>query len=308
MSEIPQWKVTQSYVATRCKLGEGPYYNEDRNELRFVDIWNHKLHFVNVEKGPNSLRTIDTGVALGVTADVEGSDLLLTGAKDGLTLFNTETGEHKYLAKFWDHDKDKEHRMRFNDGAVDSKGRFWGGTCNDPKVMEFTPEGVLFRLDPDGSLHSVIEKATIPNGLDWNVRNDTFFWTDSPDKNIYMFDYDHETAKISNRRIFYHVPDEVDAVPDGFAMDEEGCIWSSLHKAGKVIRISPDGNVIGEILLPTRCVTCPTFAGSKIFITSAEEPEPEKYPESARHGGNLFMVDVGVQGRRKNKFRLDKKL
>ena len=263
-------------------------------------------------------------MALGVTADVENSKLLLTGAKDGLTLFNVETGEHEYLVKFWPHDKDKEHRsvdlsrvkpdtdcglcsMRFNDGAVDSKGRFWGGTCNDPKVTDFTPEGVVFRLDNDCSMHTVIEQATVPNGLDWNFDNDTFIWTDSPDKNIYKFDYDYETAKISNRRIFYHLPDDVDAVPDGFAMDEEGCIWSSLHQAGKVIRISPEGKVIGEILLPTRCVTCPTFAGSTIFVTSAEEPEPEKYPESAKHGGNVFKVDVAVQGRRKNKFKLNRK-
>lgn len=30
----------------------------------------------------------------------------------------------------------KEKRMRGNDGAVDSKGRFWVGTMNDPLVVD----------------------------------------------------------------------------------------------------------------------------------------------------------------------------
>lgn len=194
-------------------------------------------------------------------------------------------------------------RMRFNDGAVDSRGRFWGGTCNDPKVADWSPEGVLFRLDGDKSLHRMIGGATIPNGLGWNDKDDTFFWTDSPTKTIFAFDYNADTGEISNRRPFF-VLDNEEAVPDGFAMDVDGCIWSALHGAGKVIRISPEGKVIGEITLPTRCVTCPTFAGSKLFVTSAVEAKPEDFPESVRHGGNLFVADVGIQGQPKHRFKL----
>lgn len=84
----------------------------DRKVFIFVvqDIWNEKLHTINLDEGPASLRTVDTTVALGVTADIAGTDLLLTGAKDGITLFDSTTGKHEYLAKFWSHDKEKEHR------------------------------------------------------------------------------------------------------------------------------------------------------------------------------------------------------
>ena len=41
--------------------------------------------------------------------------------------------------------KNREKRMRSNDGAVDSKGRYWVGTMNDDALVgsNFTDEGRL---------------------------------------------------------------------------------------------------------------------------------------------------------------------
>ncbi len=56
---------------------------------------------------------MDTGMAVGVTADIEGGhDLILTGAKDGITKFNLETGEHKYVTKLWAEDEGPEKVRR----------------------------------------------------------------------------------------------------------------------------------------------------------------------------------------------------
>lgn len=66
------------------------------------DISQKKLHIVDLAKGPESLRTIDTGMTVGVTADIKGrDDIILTGAKDGVTEFNLETGKHEYVTKLW---------------------------------------------------------------------------------------------------------------------------------------------------------------------------------------------------------------
>jgi hypothetical protein len=41
-------------------------------------------------------------MAVGVTADIEGrDDIILTGAKDGVTKFDLETGKHEYMTKLW---------------------------------------------------------------------------------------------------------------------------------------------------------------------------------------------------------------
>lgn len=76
----------------------------ERHELRFMDINNHKLFVIDLGKGPESVRTIETGMPIGVTADIEGIDsaeVILAGAKDGVTKFNLKTGQHEYVAKYW---------------------------------------------------------------------------------------------------------------------------------------------------------------------------------------------------------------
>ena len=130
------------------------------------------------------------------------------------------------------------------------------------------------------------------------------YFTDSPVQKVYAYDFDAQKGTISNRRTLLHLKEE-GVFPDGHAMDVEGNIWQACYGGGKVIRISPEGDITGVIYLPTRNITCPVFAGTELFITSAKESDPDKYPDSDEHGGNLFRVDVGIQGMPKHKARLD---
>ena len=189
-----------------------------------------------------------------------------------------------------------------NDGACDSRGRYWVGAMNDPKVKAPSDEGVLFRLDPDLTLHRMLERVTIPNGMGWSVDDTKFFFTDSPTGNIFVFDFDVSTGNISNRRVFFHL-DMENAVPDGFAMDDEGCFWVAVCGGGKVLRLSPDGKIIGEVSLPTRMISCPGFVDKDLFITSAEEEDPDRHPESVKFAGSLFKVNAGVSGLPLHRFR-----
>lgn len=193
-------------------------------------------------------------------------------------------------------------RMRFNDGAIDSHGRFWAGAMNDPKIKKPEAEGVLFRLDPDQTVHHMLAPVTIPNGIGWNLTNDVMYLTDSPTGKIFAFDFDASTGAISNRRVHFDIGNSLE--PDGFAIDVEGCIWSAVYGGGKVLRISPAGKIIGQIDLPTRNVTCPAFIGTELFITTAKDDrDDDQLPQSVRYGGRVFRVDVGVRGVPKNEFR-----
>lgn len=51
----------QPYIEMKCGLGEAPFYESDTGCLRFVDIVKEKLHIVDVDKGPSSLKTYDMG-------------------------------------------------------------------------------------------------------------------------------------------------------------------------------------------------------------------------------------------------------
>ncbi|KAL2797897.1 hypothetical protein BJX66DRAFT_296748 [Aspergillus keveii] len=306
MSSVSKWTVTEPYVSVSGALLEGPFYDQAKNEFRFVDIWNEKLYVVDLTKGPGSLQTLNTSESIGVTANIANAgngleEHIVAAAKYGFALVNRKTGKLSYIARPWD-EPDKLRSMRFNDGAVDSKGRLWAGAMNDPKVQSPVNEGVLFRLDPDGTLHRMVEQLTIPNGIGWNDANDTMYLTDSPTGKIFAFDFDEATGEISNRRVHFDIGEPKE--PDGFAIDVEGCIWSAVYGGGKIIRISPEGKVIGEISLPTRNITCPAFVGTELFITTAkDDTNDDQFPESIRYGGHLYRVDVGVQGQTKNEFQ-----
>ena len=38
MAQIKQYTITEPYLNIKCKLGEGPHYNEKLKEFRFLDI------------------------------------------------------------------------------------------------------------------------------------------------------------------------------------------------------------------------------------------------------------------------------
>lgn len=193
--------------------------------------------------------------------------------------------------------------MRFNDGAVDSHGRLWAGTMNDPRIMpKMDPEGTLYRLDSDLSVHTMLENVYTPNGLAWNAADNKMFWTDSEPQNIYVFDFDADTGAISNQKVFYHFDFGPGINPDGLAIDSDDHIWTAVWGGGKVLRISPEGVVVAEIIIPTAFVTCPVFIGTELLITTCKDSRATV--DSVERGGDVYKVDVGVTGPEKHKFRM----
>lgn len=132
------------------------------------------------------------------------------------------------------------------------------------------------------------------------------YFTDSPSGTITAYPYDSNTGEMAldQGKPFLKVDE---GVPDGHCQDEEGCLWVANHGAGKVWRVNPQGETIAQIDLPTKCVTCPAFCGTELYITSMKETEPEKNPESLKYQGALFKIDVGVRGCPLNKFQMDVK-
>lgn len=163
--------------------------------------------------------------------------------------------------------------------------------------------GHLLRIDSDLSVSTHRSNISIPNSIKWNLENNTLYLVNSIDHIVDQYDFDPSSGQISNPRTFWKLSTQSE--PDGSAMDVDGNLWQCIFGDGKIYRLTPAGEVIGEITLPTRNLTSCVFVGTSLYITSAAEDDPEKNPESAKFGGALFTIDVGVEGRPKNKFRLD---
>ena len=88
-------------------------------------------------------------------------------------------------------------------------------------------------------------------------------------------------------------------------MDTDGYFWQAIYGESRVLRISPEGKVVGEVKYPTRCITCPVFVGTELWVTTADDDD-ENEVESKKYGGGVFKVDVGIGGLKEFKFKLDK--
>ncbi|KAI1464689.1 regucalcin [Daldinia caldariorum] len=325
--ELQRWHVTEPYLNLRCGLGEGPYYEEASHSLRFVDIKKKRVHVVDLAKipypnpnpdvdpspssapsvvlsGGGGLETFQLDTPVSVTADIEGVDpreRILIGVKYGLAVLDRRTGAYEYVARFGA-DKDDE-RLRANDGAADPHGRFWLGAMSD-FGYDLRPEGSVFLFDGTRPARTMRHPVAIPNSVGWSPDRRTLYLTDSTARTIHAYDYDPVAGGSAPRdRPFYVHPGTGE--PDGFRVDVQGNLWQAVYGEGRVLKISPEGKLVGEVRLPTRNVTCTQFVGTELFITTAGMEEGEGMPEEVRLSGALFRVDVGVKGLEPFPFKLN---
>ncbi|ORY69571.1 uncharacterized protein BCR38DRAFT_405279 [Pseudomassariella vexata] len=302
-SGIQQWEVKEPYLNLHCGLGEGPYYEKATNSLRFVDIKNKRLHTVDLTKGPESVTTLQFDVPVTVTADIEGVDpreKILIGAKYGIAVLDRKTGKYEYIANF-EATQHKE-RLRSNDGAVDPHGRFWLGTMTDFGLGDVLPEGSLHLFAGGKATQNVRHPVSIPNSVSWSLDGKTMYFTHSTARTLYSFDYSEADDALTNERVFYvhDGPGE----PDGHRIDAEGNLWTAVYGESCVLKVSPQGKLVGKIKLPTKNVTCVEFVGSELFITTAGMAEGEGTPEEVDLSGGLYRIDVGIKGTAPFEYRL----
>ncbi|KAK4044004.1 hypothetical protein C8A01DRAFT_31877 [Parachaetomium inaequale] len=302
--DLQQWHVSEPYLETHCSLGEGPYYEPATNTLRFVDIIKKQLHTVSLTEGPSSLKTLQFDESVTVTADIEGRDpqeTLLVGAKQGLAVLDRKTGKYEYVTKFGE---EKGERIRSNDGVVDPNGRFWLGTMTDFGLGPFQPEGSLYRFTHATPAARTRSGLTIPNSLGFSPDAHTMYFTHSTAREVLAWDYDPSPASggtLSNERVFYR--HDGPGEPDGFRVDTDGNLWHAVYGEARVLKISPQGELVGEVRIPTRNATCcELVGGGELVITTAADEEGEG--ESKRLGGAVFRVVVGAEGVPRFGFRM----
>jgi sugar lactone lactonase YvrE len=192
-------------------------------------------------------------------------------------------GSVRSLGEVW-----SDRSVRMNEGGCDPDGRFYcGSMAGDQR------EGAasLYRLDPDGSVHVVLEGLTVSNGLEWSPDGTRAYHNDTPTQTIAVYAYDRD-AGLTDRRVFA----ALEHLPDGLTVDAEGGVWTALYDGGAVRRYTPDGKLDAVIELPARKVTACTFGGAELdelFITTSREGlEPGEDPLA----GALFRARPGVRG------------
>jgi sugar lactone lactonase YvrE len=262
--------------------GEGPVWSERWGGLRWVDMLAGDVLALAAD-GTIDRRHLGS-VAAVLRPRRRGGAVI--GVERGFALEEAD-GSIRHLGELWSDDN-----VRMNEGGCDPDGRFY---CGSMAYDQRLGAGAMYRLDPDGSVHVVLENVTISNGLEWSPDGSHAYYNDTPTQRIDLFDYDSESG-LTGRRPFAEVPAESGG-PDGLTVDEEGGVWVALYGGGAVRRYTPEGMLDEVIEVPAKQVTACTFGSldlDELFITTSREGlEPSKDPLA----GSLFRCAVGVAGR-----------
>ncbi|WP_276256866.1 SMP-30/gluconolactonase/LRE family protein [Halomontanus rarus] len=271
---------------THNETGEGPLWHPEEECLYWVDIPPGHLYRYDpaADDHERVYETPDGSPLGGYTIEGDGALLLFTD--DGrVSRFEPGDDEAEPVAQI---DAD----TRFNDVIADPEGRVFAGTMPGEDDL-----GDLYRFDTDGTAELVVEDVDIANGMGFTGDLETFYFTESEARQIYVFDYDRASGDLSNRRTFLETPDG-DGVPDGMTVDSEGYVWSARWDGGRVVRYDTDADAVDEIPVPARKVSSVTFGGPEytdLYLTTALA-DGDRSAEGEGAGALFRYPDVGVEG------------
>jgi sugar lactone lactonase YvrE len=271
------------------ELGEGATWDAAHQRLVSVDIMRGRVHLFDPATGHAS--TLSVGQPVGAVVPCRSGGLMLA-LRDGFARLDDRSGVVTFVA----HVELDRPDLRMNDGACDAAGRFWAGTM---ALDERPGGGSLYRLDPDGSVHTMITGVGISNGIDWSLDGRTMYYIDSLEQRIDQFDFDLEAATIANRRPLVTI-DVADGCPDGLTVDADGAIWVALWGGSVLRRYLPDGALDRVLPLPVTHPTTCAFGGpdlSDLYITSAVIALSEDQRRQQPAGGAILRHRPGVKGR-----------
>jgi D-xylono/L-arabinono-1,4-lactonase len=266
-----------------CQLGEGPLWHPREQRLYFVDILAQRLYRFDPTRGTAEVAHEGETIG-GFTIQTDGS-LLCFGAGGAVKTWR----DGAFTSVVVDGLED-EQQSRFNDVAADPAGRVFCGTIASPNHP-----GSLYRLDVDGSIRRVLADIGVSNGIGFTPDRRQMYYTDSAQREIYLFDYAAETGEISNRREFIKV-EYGEALPDGMTVDSEGCVWSAHWDGGCVVRYAADGTELLRVEFPAKKVSSVTFSGpdyDELFVTTAGG---DRRATEGAGAGALFRLKAGVRG------------
>ena len=299
-------------------LGECPVWCPEQQVLWWVDISKPSLSRLHPASG--KVDTWPLPRTIGSFALRQGGGFLLA-FRTGLATMAQPGAAIEWI----DLPDTRPADGRFNDGKCDSRGRFWVGSMDRNLT---NPIGELYRIDggsapagtavanpaadpaaaASGPAHAtctVMDRGfTISNGLGWSPDQRTLYFTDSPPRRIYAYDFDAAAGTIANRRVFVQF-DDAPGRPDGCSVDAEGFVWVARVRGWRIDRYDPDGRLERTIDLPFERPTSLVFGGpdlTTLYVTSSTLTlTPEDLSKQPQAGG-VFAIETGIKGQHEHRF------
>ncbi len=274
------------------QLGESPFWHPEEAALYWIDIDGCAVHRLDPVTRAHACWPMPSEPGCAAWCASGG---LVVALRSGLVLLDTKSGAMTALAN----PPYDPIKARFNDGRCDAAGRLWVGSIYEPRDQ---PLASLFCVE-HGSIRDSGNHVTVSNGVAFSPDNQTLYHADTTAHRITAYDFDVSTGQAGNGRVFRQFSSDrtqdYGGRPDGAAVDSEGAYWCAMYEGGRILRLSPGGEILREIELPLRCPTMVAFGGTDLrtlYITSARHKRPPdeiaRYPLS----GSVLALRVDIPG------------
>lgn len=276
-------------LESRDSLGEVPIWCTRTSRLWWIDVRKPNIQSFDPSTGRHQVYPLK-GRSVGSWAFRARGGMILS-KNDGVYGFDPDTGDFNRLLAL---EADIEgHRL--NDGRCDRLGRFWVGTMHDTVR---NPTGSFYRIEADLKPKKIFGEVNIPNSTLFSPDDRLMYWADTPAGKIWVFDFDIDAGAISNRRVFRDFAGHP-GLPDGSAIDVDGCVWNAEYGGSRIVRYTPAGQIDRVIELPVSQPTCCAFGGEHfdtLYITTASQKLSPEALASQPLAGHLFAIRPGVCG------------
>lgn len=269
-------------VRADARVGEGPVVDPRTGRLCWVDILAGELLQSDVDAGSTERWQLNTLV--GAVAPRESHPGFAVAVAQGFGF--AEDGELEVVDPVL-----PDPALRMNDAKCDPLGRLWAGS-NDLDFAE--GRGALHCWDGRGPSAVMRRGLSLPNGLGWTEDAGTMFLVDSVGGTVMRARFDVDRGEVGDFEPFVQVDE---GLPDGLAVDLDGCVWVAVWGASAVHRYDPAGRLVQKIGMPvTQPSSCAFGADGTLFITSAREGLSGARLAEQPLAGSVFAVDTDTRG------------
>lgn len=153
-----------------------------------------------------------------------------------------------------------------------------------------------YSLDRMGVLSTLRTTLTIANTIASSPDGTRMDLADTAMGELAASHHDPATGKLGDRDTGFAPPRELPGVPDGSAVDVEGCLWNARRDGGCIVRLGPDGSVDRIQDLPVSKSKSCAFVGRTLHVITSNWDFDDTVRAREPQAGSLLAIDVGIAG------------